>query len=419
MAPMDARKPAITIVGAGLVGLASALALQERYSARVSVFDAAPELAAHQSGHNSGVIHSGLYYKPGSLKARTCAAGRDALYRFLAEEGIEHRRCGKLVVATRAEELPALDELERRGRANGLQGLERLGPEGMKEREPEVAGIAGLWVEETGVVDYKDVVAAYARRFQERGGYLRMGVEIQRIEEREGSLFLHNSEGQHPEGILETDYLVGCAGLGSDRLARACGVEPGVSILPFRGDYFELVPERRHLVNTLIYPVPDPSLPFLGVHLTRTIHDKVEMGPNAVPALHRTAYGRFRVSPRDAADVLLSTGTWRLFGRYWKTGLAEIGRSLSRTAFARDTARLVPAVRPEDIVPAGCGIRAQAVDPQGRLVDDFRIVEGPRSLHVVNAPSPGATASLAIGAHIAERAGERFELREKKKAAAG
>ncbi len=388
------------VVGGGAVGVATALALAESQTRpSVLVLEAETRLAAHQSGHNSGVIHSGLYYKPGSLKASTSTSGREALYRFCAENGVPHRRTGKLVVATQTAELAALDELERRGRANGLAELKRLDPEGLREIEPEVAGLAGLWVGETGIVDFVAVTAAYARRLVELGGEVRTGARLLAVTPRSDGLGLETSSGE-----VSCRRLVGCAGLASDRVARLCGVDPEVAIVPFRGDYYQLQAARRGLVRGLIYPVPDPALPFLGVHLTRTIHDQVEAGPNAVLALARQRYSRLAFSPRDAFETLAYPGTWRLLRRYWRTGWAELARSFSQRSFASALARLVPAIRPDDIEPAGCGIRAQAVGRDGRLVDDFLLVEGPRSLHVLNAPSPAATASLAIGKTVAARA---------------
>ena len=385
----------VAVVGGGIVGLATGLALRKE-GRSVLILEAEKEVARHQTGHNSGVVHSGLYYRPGSLKAATCVAGRRSLERLCAEDDLPYERCGKVVVATREEELPALDELERRGNANGLEGLERLSPSQIEQREPAARGIAGLWVPETGIVDYRAVAGALARRLARAGAELLTDARVVAVRSEGAETVLETAQGE-----VRCGFLVGCAGLASDRLARLSGVEPGVEIVPFRGDYYELVPEKRDSVKGLIYPVPDPELPFLGVHLTRRVDGSVEAGPNAVLALSRTGYGRFRISPRDAFDALTYPGTWRLAARFWRTGVAELGRSLSRVAFARALARLMPDLGPEDIRPAGCGIRAQAVDRAGRLVDDFRLARGERSLHVVNAPSPAATASLAIGRRVA------------------
>jgi len=387
----------VAIVGGGIVGLATALALVRRNTPSVVVLEAEPTIATHQTGRNSGVIHSGLYYKPGSLKAQLCVAGREALYQFCGAEGIPHRRCGKLVVATRPEELPLLDVLEERGRANGLQGLERVGPEGLREREPDVTGLAGLWVQETGIVDFAAVAAAYARVVERRGGAVRTDSRVTRVRRDGGGVRVETRRG-----VVQADFLVGCAGLRADRLARACGLAPEVQIVPFRGDYYELVPERRGLVRGLVYPVPDPAFPFLGVHFTRGIHDVVEAGPNAVLAWKREGYGRWSVSLRDAAEMLVYPGVWRLVARHWRAGLGELHRAFSKRAFVRSLRELIPAIQARDLVPRASGVRAQAVDRRGRLVDDFSFVRGERMLHVLNAPSPAATASLAIGERIAD-----------------
>jgi L-2-hydroxyglutarate oxidase len=395
----------LVVVGGGIVGCAVAMVLAERHRLSLAVLEAEGYLAAHQSGRNSGVIHSGLYYAPGSLKARTCIAGREALFRFCAEAGIPHRRCGKLVVATGEAEIPRLAELARRGEAHGLRGLARLKPAEMREIEPEVGGVEGLWVSETGVVDFREVTRAYARRVEAARGEVLTGARVLAVRRRAPGLSLKTTAGR-----IECSLLVNCAGLGSDRLARRCGADPDFTIVPFRGDYCELKPARRSLVRGLIYPVPDPELPFLGVHLTRAVEDRVEVGPNAALALARERYGRLAIEPRDAFETLTFPGTWRLLRRYGGTALAEVRCSLSRRAFAAAAARLVPAIRAADLVRSGAGVRAQGVDRQGRLVEDFRLVEGERSLHVLNAPSPAATASLAIGEEVAARVARRFGL---------
>jgi len=387
----------VVVIGGGLVGLATALSLVERRHPGVTVVEAESRVAAHQSGHNSGVIHSGLYYKPGSLKANGCRDGREALYRFCEREHIAHRRCGKLVVATRADELPMLDELERRGRANGLRDLRRLTANELRAVEPEVAGLAGLWVADTGVVDFVQVAEAYARLVRAGGGDVKTGTRVTRVTREAG-----HSRVETTAGVLIADLVVNCGGLQADRVARLCGVEPEMHIVPFRGEYYELVPERRGLVRNLIYPVPDPAFPFLGVHLTRTIHDEVEAGPNAVWALKREGYARSSVSLRDASDALRFPGFWRMARRHWRSGLAEMHRSWSKRAFLRSLQRLVPAIRAQDLFRGGSGVRAQAVDRTGRLLDDFVIVTAPGSVHVLNAPSPAATASLSIGRTVAD-----------------
>ncbi len=390
----------VAIAGGGLVGLGTALALAGR-GLKVAVLEAEDRVAAHQSGHNSGVIHSGLYYKPGSLKARLCVEGARALYRFCAEEGVAHQRCGKLVVATRPDELPRLDELERRGAANGLIGVRRLGPEEIREIEPHAAGIAALHVPETGIADYPAVARAMARRIEARGGRVATGARVRAVRRDGPGLVVETALGAVAAGLL-----VNCAGLQADRVARLCGADPGLRILPFRGEYYQLTPERRGLVRGLIYPVPDPRFPFLGVHLTLMVNGGVEAGPNAVLALKREGYRWRDVSLRDAAGIAAWPGFWRLAARFWRTGVYEVRRSAMKSLFLRDLQRLVPELQSSDLRRAGSGVRAQALDAKGRLVDDFHVVRGERAIHVLNAPSPAATASIRIGEEIAAMAVE-------------
>jgi len=399
----------VAVVGGGIVGLATADALLagERKPSLV-VLEAEDRLAAHQSGRNSGVIHSGLPYEPGSAKARLATAGRDALYRFCAEEGIAHRRSGKLVVAVDGSEVAGLDELERRGRANGLTALRRLGAAELREVEPHAAGVAALAVEETGLVDYADVVRALARRIHAAGGVVRTGSRVTAIRrDRGGRASTASWVIETRAGAVRARWIVNCAGLQSDRVARLAGHRPEVRIVPFRGDYYALVPERRHLVANPLYPVADPALPFLGVHFTPQLDGGVEIGPNARPVASRHGYRGEGIDAvralADAAATLAWPGSWRLWRRYWRFGIGEVARSASRTAFARAAARLVPALVAADLVAGGSGIRAQALDRAGRLVDDFRFVFGEREIHVLNAPSPAATASLAIGKEIAAK----------------
>ena len=396
----------IVVVGGGIVGLATANALAD-LGASVIVLEAESRLASHQTGHNSGVIHSGLYYKPGSLKARTCVTGRKELYAFCEESGVPVRRCGKLVIATDDAELPRLTMLEERGRANGLQGLKRLDRADIRHLDPEVAGVAGLWVAETGVVDFGMVAQALAARLQRQGGGVRTGARVVTITSHAGDVQVETAHGDRVAARL----LVNCAGLQSDRLARLTGVDPAIAIIPFRGDYYTLRPERASLVRNLVYPVPDPDLPFLGVHFTRRIDGRVEAGPNAVLALHRERYSPWALSPRDAGAVFAFPGFWRMARRFWSVGLSEAGRSWSKTLFVRALQRLVPAIRAPDLQRGGCGIRAQAVDASGRLLDDYHIVEGETSIHLVNAPSPAATASLSIGRELGGRVLERLDAR--------
>ena len=396
----------VAVIGGGIIGMATAMALTSRWRLSLIVLEAANRLAAHQSGHNSGVVHSGLYYRPGSLKARTCVEGREAMFRFCQERGIAHARCGKLVVATRDSELPALEELERRGNANGLQGLQRLGPDEIRKHEPHASGIAGLFVPETGIVDYAQVTLAFAEMATKAGATILTGARVHGVHRRADELLLGTASGE-----VSCRSLINCGGLQSDRIARMCGLEPRLQIIPFRGEYYELIPERRFLVRTLVYPVPDPEFPFLGVHFTRTIHGRVEAGPNAVLALKREGYRRWNFSLADTREMASYIGFWRMAWRYRKAGLSEWCRSLSKRAFVKSLQRLVPELGPADVRRAGSGVRAQAVEPTGQLVDDFRIVEAERMIHVLNAPSPAATASISIGAAIANLAAERFDLR--------
>jgi L-2-hydroxyglutarate oxidase len=400
----DGRRD-VAVIGGGIVGLATAAALARRPGTSVVVLEAEDRLAAHQSGRNSGVIHSGLYYKPGSMKARWCVEGREAMYRFCAEHGVAHERCGKVVIATGERELPALDELARRGAANGLAGLRRLGPDEIREHEPHATGIAGLLVPDTGIADYPAVTEALARIVAEAGGDVRTRARVHGVRRESGGVVLETASGD-----VSARHLVNCAGLRSDRVARLCGVDPAVRIVPFRGDYYEIVPERRGLVRNLIYPVPDPALPFLGVHFTRMVRGGVEAGPNAVLALRREGYRPWSFSVRDALEIGAYGGTWRMARRFWWTGMGELWRAVSKAAFVRALRRLVPELRPEDVRRRGAGVRAQAVAPNGALVDDFKVVGAERMIHVLNAPSPAATASLVIGREIATMAERAFDL---------
>jgi L-2-hydroxyglutarate oxidase len=366
------------------------------------VLEAETGLAEHQTGHNSGVIHSGLYYKPGSLKAQNCVAGREAMYRFCAEHGIAHERCGKVVIATRPAEIPRLNDLEARGRANGLTGLRRLSPAEIREIEPHAAGIDGLWVPQTGIVDYRQVTAKYAELVQQAGGMVQTSSRMLACHSQPDSLHLFTSRGEE----IRCRRLINCAGLQSDRVARRCGVEPGLQIVPFRGEYYELLPEKHHLVKNLIYPVPDPKFPFLGVHFTRMIHGGVEAGPNAVLAFKREGYRRSSFSAGDVAEMLGYSSFWQMAARHWSMGLGEFYRSFNKAAFVKALQRLLPELTAADIRPGGAGVRAQALAPHGQLVDDFRLINTGRMIHVLNAPSPAATASLSIGQTIAAMAME-------------
>jgi len=396
----------VAVIGGGIVGAATAKALTEQApGTRVVILEKEAHLAAHQTGNNSGVIHSGLYYRPGSLKARNCTEGREALYDFCAAEGIAHERCGKIVVAVDEEQLPALDELERRGRENGLSGITRLEGADLRTYETHVSGIAGLHVPQTGIVDYSAVTRAFAARVKLGGGTIMTHAEVQRAERRESKFHLHTAAG-----AVETRFIVNCAGLHSDRVASMCGIDPEVKIVPFRGEYYKLCPEQRHMVRNLIYPVPDPKFPFLGVHFTRMIDGGVEAGPNAVLAFKREGYKLWDFSLRDMLDTLKFPGFSRLALRYWRVGMGEYRRSLSKTQMLRDLRTLIPGLRADDIYRDGAGVRAQAVARDGSLLDDFCIREGEGMVHVLNAPSPAATASLSIGAAVAKTALEHFSI---------
>lgn len=404
---MDSRFD-LTIVGGGIVGLATALACTERYPhLSLVVVEKEDRLAAHQTGHNSGVIHSGIYYKPGSLKAQTCVTGAKALITFCDQYSIPYERCGKVVVATTTEELPRLEELYRRGTANGVEGMEMIGPERLRELEPHATGIKALHVPTTGIIDFPRVAQTYAKLVQERGGEIRLRHHVQRIVQAGEGLILETSQG-----AVGTQHLVNCSGLFCDRVARLAGASPDMQIVPFRGEYYMIAPHRRSLVKNLIYPVPDPALPFLGVHFTRTIDGLVEAGPNAVLAFAREGYKKSDFVSRDLRETLTFPGFWKMARRYWQTGMGEMVRSFSKAAFVKALQRLLPELTADDLQSGGSGVRAQAIASTGALVDDFVFSVTGKALHVLNAPSPGATASLAIGEMIVEKAGQAFGLTE-------
>jgi (S)-2-hydroxyglutarate dehydrogenase len=370
------------------------------------VLEKEDHLAAHQTGHNSGVIHSGIYYRPGSLKARTCVAGARGLITFCEQHALPYEQCGKVVVATTAVEVPRLEELFRRGTTNGVAGLELIGPERLRELEPHAAGIKALHVPATGIVDFSQVAHTYARLMQEQGGEIRTRHRVQKISgSSDGGLTLETTGG-----AIHTRFLINCGGLFADRLARLTGARPDLRIIPFRGEYYTLSPRRHDLVRNLIYPVPDPALPFLGVHFTRTITGLVEAGPNAVLALAREGYRKTTANWRDLGDTLTFPGFWLMVRKYWRAGVGEAHRSLRKPAFVRALQRLLPELSADDLLPGGSGVRAQAISATGALVDDFIVTLTDRALHVLNAPSPAATASLAIAQLIVEKAEQAFTL---------
>ncbi|GAA1905872.1 L-2-hydroxyglutarate oxidase [Streptomyces durmitorensis] len=385
----------VLVIGGGIVGLSTAYAITRAApGTRVTVLEKEPGPARHQTGRNSGVIHSGIYYRPGSLKARYAVRGAAEMIKFCAEYGIAHEVTGKLIVATERDELPRLHALVQRGRENGIP-VRELGPAQIAEYEPEVRGLAAIQVGTTGICDYGSVAARLA---DASGADVRYGAEVVRIDRRpELGVAVATADGS----VVRGKVLVNCAGLHCDRVAMLAGDDPGMRIVPFRGEYFDLV--RPELVRGLVYPVPDPAFPFLGVHLTRGIGGGVHVGPNAVPALAREGYGWGVVRPLEVAGTLGWPGAWRMAGRHWRYGAGEFRRSLSKGAFTAAVRRLLPAVTPDDLVPAAAGVRAQAVLRDGALVDDFLIREGVRAVHVLNAPSPAATASLPIGREVARR----------------
>ncbi|MFQ5521845.1 MAG: L-2-hydroxyglutarate oxidase, partial [Candidatus Methylomirabilia bacterium] len=386
----------IAIVGGGIIGLATALSLSEQSPGlRLAILEKEDRLAAHQSTHNSGVIHAGIYYTPGSYKARLCAEGIKLLLTFCDQQGIRYERCGKVIVATTADELSRLDRLYERGVANGVPGLQRIGPERLREIEPHAQAVQAIHSPATAIVDFQEVALAMANILRERGTDILTETRVDRISRMAEGFILGGSRGP-----IVTRSLINCAGLYADDVARMMGVRTGVRIIPFRGEYYHLRPERQDLVRALIYPVPDAAFPFLGVHLNRTIHGVVEAGPNAVLALAREGYSYRHIRPGEVAGMFAYPGFWKMAWRYWGMGLYELYRSLSKGAFVRSLQRLVPEIAPADIIPGGAGVRAQAVEENGALVDDFRIVETRNAIHVLNAPSPAATASLAIGRHI-------------------
>ncbi|MBG80741.1 MAG: L-2-hydroxyglutarate oxidase [Phycisphaerae bacterium] len=393
----------IVIIGAVIIGLATARSVARRLpDARITILEKADRIAAHQSGHNSGVLHSGIYYTPGSMRARTCRTGLQLMESYCDEHGIPWKRCGKVIVATREEEIPRLEKLHQRGLDNGVD-CHRITPEELKEYEPHVHGVAALHVPSTGVVDYVGVCKSLAESHRQHGELL-LNQRVTAIQTNQS----HATVKTHDESI-DADLVIVCGGLHADRIARRAGASPPVRILPFRGEYWKLKPEAAALVRGLIYPVPDPAMPFLGVHFTRTIHDEVEAGPSAVPALSREGYRWRDVNLVDTAQALLSLRSWKLAARWWKNGASEIHRSLSRNQALRSMRHLLPGLKAGDIERAPAGVRAQAVDVGGNLVDDFLIeAEGP-VVHVLNAPSPAATASLAIADLITDRALEQLE----------
>ena len=386
------------IIGGGIVGLSVAWAILERQvRARVAVLEKESDWGRHQTGRNSGVIHSGIYYKPGSLKAKLCREGNRRLLEFCDTHGIRHEVCGKVIVATTESEVPMLEKLYARGVENGLS-VRKLTASQVKELEPHVSCLAGLHVPSTGIVNYVGVCRKLVELIAARGGDLRLDTRVLGFHPNGNGVLLETSNGSFAAG-----WIISCAGLQSDRVVRLAGAKPDARIVPFRGEYYELKPERRGLVRNLIYPVPDPEFPFLGVHFTRMIDGSVHAGPNAVLSLKREGYHRASFNFRDFVETMTYIGFWRMAAKHAKSGFDEMHRSFSKKAFVRSLQKLIPEIREEDLVPAEAGVRAQALRPDGGLVDDFLMVRCDRALHVCNAPSPAATASLEIGRMIAEQ----------------
>ncbi len=396
----------IAIIGAGIVGLATAMDLiTRRPDLRLIVLEKEGSVAAHQTGHNSGVIHAGLYYRPGSLKAQMAVEGAKRMVAFCQEHNLPHELCGKVVVATREEELPRLQELYRRGSTNGVPGLVRITAAEIAEHEPHTTGIEGLWSPNTGIVDYLAVTRRYAEIVTDGGGELRLNARVMGISQAPDELVLETTRGE-----VHTRTLINCAGLQCDTIAKMMGSTQGVRIVPFRGEYYKLAPASQHLVRGLIYPVPDPRFPFLGVHFTKKIDGSVEAGPNAVLAFAREGYKKTDISLGYLLGLLAFPGFWVMAASYWRMGLGEMVRSWNKRAFVNALRTLLPELSTDDVIPGGAGIRAQAMDRRGHLLDDFSIIESSRAIHVLNAPSPAATASIVIGETIAAKAMSAFAI---------
>ncbi len=410
----------VAIVGAGLVGLATARELLLRQPGlRVVMLEKEPVLASQQSGHNSGVIHSGIYYTPGSLKARACVAGHRAMLEFCQDQGIPFELCGKVIVALDESELPRLEDLYRRGIANGVQGLEMIGPERLRELEPYATGIKAIYSPQTGITDFVKVAHAYAQSIEQDGGEIITSCKVTSLSNKEGQTLLlctqPHTKVRNAQVEIVARYVITCGGLQADKLSQMSGKEAEMRILPFRGDYYVLRPEKRHLVRALIYPVPDPRFPFLGVHFTRRLDGAVWAGPNAVLAFAREGYQRWKINPKDMWEILSYGGFWKMAARYWKMGLAEMYRDYVKAAYVKELQRYLPELQADDIVPGPSGVRAQALANDGRLIDDFLIQHGENIVHILNAPSPAATSSLVLAQMIVDEAQRSFDFVQKGK----
>ncbi|HBF00576.1 MAG TPA: L-2-hydroxyglutarate oxidase [Dehalococcoidia bacterium] len=400
------RQYDVVVVGGGIIGLATSMKLTQDFpNLKVAVLEKEKEVAQHQTGHNSGVIHAGIYYAPGSQKANFCSTGGKLLRDFCDEYGIAYDMCGKLIVATDDSEVPQLEELFKRGTENGAQGLRMVNQEEIKDIEPYSAGVKAILSPNTGIIDYFEVSQAYATRMRENGGDLLTNVEVISIENKDNLVYINTTSG-----TVVAKYVLNCAGLHADTVARMMGVDVGVKIVPFRGEYFSIIPEKEHMVKGLIYPVPDPSMPFLGVHFTRRINGSVEAGPNAVLAFAREGYKKTDVNLKDTLGTLSYSGFWKMSAKYWKVGMHEQYRSLVKGVFVKSLQKLMPEITGDDLGDPGAGVRAQVIDSNGGLLQDFAIEASANAIHVLSAPSPGATSSLTISEYIVDLAQESFDL---------
>ena len=386
----------IAIIGGGIIGLSTALQISNAQPhLRLLVLEKESELGLHQPSRNSGVIHSGIYYRPDSMKAKTCVSGARKMVEFAQEHNIDYEICGKVIVATNQTQIPRLEELYRRAKANRVEGIEMIDKEKLLEKEPYAKGIKALWVPSTGIIDYPKVVRTYAKLIQKKEQEIRMNQSVKKIEIKKNQIYIDCNNGE-----FSSSYLINCAGLYADRIASIAGAKLPIKIVPFRGEYYQVKPSRENLVNGLIYPVPDPAFPFLGVHFTKRIDGTVEAGPNAILALAREGYKKNNINFKDLLEIITYSGFLKLARQYWQIGMGEIYRSFSKDAFTKALQELLPEIRKDDLINGGSGVRAQAIDKNGKLIDDFSILHTERALHVCNAPSPGATSSIAIGESI-------------------